>query len=83
MMVDPGALGGSENFMAEATWLARACRQAKPLEPSQPVRLPGEAALARKQRYLAEGVVLEPEILPALNEWALKLSVPLPAPLKA
>lgn len=83
MLVDPGALGGSENFMAEATWLARACRQAKPLEPSQPVRLPGEAALARKQRYLVEGIVLEPEILPALDEWALKLSVPLPAPLKA
>jgi L-lactate dehydrogenase len=83
MMIDPEALGGRENFIEETSWLARACRLAEPLEPDQPVRLPGQAALARKQRYLAEGVVLEPEILPALSEWALRLNVPLPAPLKS
>jgi LDH2 family malate/lactate/ureidoglycolate dehydrogenase len=42
------------------------------------VRLPGERGLALKRRQLAEGVSLHPGILPALEPWARKLSLPVP-----
>jgi hypothetical protein len=45
------------------------------------VRIPGERALALKRRQLAEGVALSPLILPALELWALKLGVAVPAAL--
>jgi L-lactate dehydrogenase len=45
------------------------------------VRLPGEAALARRRRALAEGVALYPSILPGLEPWARKLGAGLPRPL--
>ena len=79
MLIDPGSLGGLENFMAETSWLARACRQAEPLESGRPVRLPGQAALANKKRFLAAGVELDPDIMPALTARAARLAIPMPA----
>jgi L-lactate dehydrogenase len=45
------------------------------------VRLPGEAALARRERQRREGVRLHATTLPGLAPWAEKLGVPLPAAL--
>jgi LDH2 family malate/lactate/ureidoglycolate dehydrogenase len=39
------------------------------------VRLPGERALRLYREQLANGVVLYPEIMPALREWAVTLGV--------
>ncbi len=80
MMINPEYLGGREAFKAEASWLARACRGAEPMAADRPVRLPGQTALANKQRGLQEGVALEPEIMPTLTEWAARLGVAIPAP---
>ena len=81
MMIDPDALGGRQAFVEEATWLAEACRKAEPLDEDHPVRLPGQAALARKHACLLNGLMLEPEIMPALTAWSQKLGVALPEPI--
>lgn len=81
MMMDPAALGGREEFTAESTWIAEACLKADPLDKRNPVRLPGQAALAKKRRYLKNGVELEPGIIEALDEWAATLGVTVPIPI--
>jgi L-lactate dehydrogenase len=80
-VMDPSAFGGSEAFVAEAEWVANKCRTATPIDPTHPVRLPGDAALARKARQLAEGVRLHPSIAPALTALAGKLGLAMPQPL--
>ena len=81
MIVNPDALGGAQQFQEETTWLAEACRKAEPIDSDQPVRLPGQAALAKKRIYLEKGVKLEPGILPSLEEWSEKLAVSMPEPI--
>ena len=81
MLINPDALGGLEMFQQETSWLAGACLSAEPVDKDRPVRLPGQAALALKSAYLEEGLVLEPGILPTLEEWSAKLEIPMPAPI--
>lgn len=78
---DPAAFGGAEAFVRQTGWLAAACRAATPRPGGPPVRLPGEAALARKARALTQGVALYPTILPALAPHAAAFGIPLPPPL--
>lgn len=77
-IIDPAAFGGAAAFRRETGWLAAACRGAAVGPDRPPVRLPGDGALARKRAALADGVVLHPTILPALEPWADKLAIPLP-----
>jgi LDH2 family malate/lactate/ureidoglycolate dehydrogenase len=78
---DPAAFGGADAFLRQTGWLSDACHASPPRDPGRPVRLPGEAALARKARALAEGVALYPSIMPPLVELAKQLGVIPPAPL--
>jgi hypothetical protein len=41
--------------------------------------MPGERALKLREQQLVEGVVLRAEIMPALEPWAKKLGVAMPA----
>ncbi|HXI73707.1 MAG TPA: hypothetical protein VNN22_25475 [Verrucomicrobiae bacterium] len=60
---------------------AQACVET-PVPPGEPpVRLPGQAAPARRAEQLAHGVELHPTILPALIPWAEALKVKLPVSL--
>ena len=81
MIIDPDAFGGREAFMAETSWIAEACLQADPLDKRNPVRLPGQAALARKRHSLKHGLELEPGILPVLEKWSSGLDEPVPIPI--
>jgi L-lactate dehydrogenase len=78
-VIDPSAFGGSGAFTAETQAVAQACRAATPIDPAHKVRMPGEAALARKARQLAEGVQLHEGIAPALEALARKLGLAMPA----
>jgi L-lactate dehydrogenase len=78
-VIDPAAFGGTEAFVAESQAVAAACRAATPIDPARPVRLPGDAALARKARHLADGFLLHPDILAALEALAAKLGLVMPA----
>ncbi|HYM47631.1 MAG TPA: Ldh family oxidoreductase, partial [Burkholderiaceae bacterium] len=59
----------------------QACRNNPPRADVDAVRLPGERGLARRRDQIAHGVALQPDILPALEPWSTKLSVPMPRPL--
>lgn len=78
---DPEAFGGTANFLRQTGWLADACRASPPRDDARPVRLPGQAALARKAAALARGVPLYPTIMPSLCDPAAALGVALPEPI--
>lgn len=74
-VIDPRLFAGKETFVRETTHVADACREIEPRPGVSKVRLPGEAALQRRDRQLAEGVELHPSILPSLKPWAEKFKV--------
>ena len=78
-IINPARFGGSEAFLRETSFLAQACRET-PVPPGKPpVRLPGQAALARCAAQLAGGVELHPTIMPALAPWAETLKIKAPS----
>jgi len=79
-LTDPAAFGGRAAFERQLDHLVAACRASPPRDPSVPVRVPGERALAAKRAQLRDGVALHRSILPALAPWAQRLGVPAPAP---
>lgn len=82
-VVDPSAFGGTDAFKSEMSWLASACRDSPPRPGVDAVRLPGQRALERKRKALAEGVALYPGIVEALTPCAVKFCVTPPQPLAA
>lgn len=77
----PGCFGGAETFRRQTTRLAEICRTTPPRPGVEAVRLPGESGLRRRREQLVHGVELHASILPAIEPWAAKLSVPMPGPL--
>lgn len=75
---DPEAFGGREAFLRQTGWLADACHASPPRPGIEKVRLPGEAAMARKKEALDHGVELYPTVLPSLDAHAARLGVALP-----
>jgi LDH2 family malate/lactate/ureidoglycolate dehydrogenase len=75
MAIKPEAFGPYSAFARQVDWLARACREATPIDKDRPVRLPGEAAFARRRRALAEGVELHSSIILKLDALALDLGI--------
>ena len=78
--IDPAAFGGLNAFARQAEWIAHACRDNPPRPGVDAVRLPGERGLARRRDQVVDGVALQADILPALEPWSTKLSVPMPRP---
>lgn len=78
---DPEAFGGFSDFTRQTGWIADACRDTPPVPGGEPVRLPGERALARKKAALENGLALYPGIMGSLRLHAERLGVSLPAPL--
>lgn len=77
-VIDPAAFGGLEAFTRQTGWLAKACHSSSARPGCDPVRVPGEHALAKKRAALAHGVVLHPGILDGLRPAAEKLGVAMP-----
>ena len=75
---DPEAFGGGSAFTRQMQAVADACHASPPRPGMPPVRLPGEGGLARRKDQLANGVALNPAILPALTPWAEKFGVTTP-----
>ena len=80
-MINPKSFGGREAFVRETSFLVRSCLDTPSPEGKPPVRLPGQAALARRAEQLAHGVELHPTIMPALRTCAEAFRVSLPAAL--
>ncbi len=77
LVLDPAKFGGTEAFMAEGAWMAEAVR-GNPPRPGMAPRLPGDAAMARRAKALAEGVELHPAIPPMLERLAGRYGLKLP-----
>lgn len=77
-LIDPARFGGTEALVRETSFLAHACRQTAVPPGAPPVRLPGQAALARRRDQLAHGVTLRADVLPALRPWAERHGLSLP-----
>ena len=69
-ILDPDAFAGADAFRRQTGWLADACRSAAPRPGVERVRLPGEAAMTRRRRALADGVELYPGIMDRLRSAA-------------
>ncbi|WP_137176704.1 Ldh family oxidoreductase [Roseomonas sp. AR75] len=78
LVLDPAKFGGAERFLAESGWMARAVHGNPPRPGFDAARLPGDGAMARKAKALAEGVALHPSIPPALEKLAARYGVALP-----
>ena len=74
-VLNPALFGGTENFLCQTTWVANACRATPPRPGVERVRLPGEAALRRRESQLENGIELYPSIMPALAKWGTRLGV--------
>ena len=79
--MDPELYEGAQSFLRQTTFVAETCRSNPPAPGIESVRLPGDAALARKAHALRHGVQLYPGIWDALGPWAAKLRVTPPEPL--
>lgn len=80
-VIDPDAFAGKEAFLDEMQALADATRASRPIDPSRPVRAPGDAAWARAARQRREGVLIGPDIKAGLAGWARQLGMAFPPPL--
>ncbi|MGI9500260.1 MAG: Ldh family oxidoreductase [Geminicoccaceae bacterium] len=78
---DPEAFGGLGGFARQTGWIAESCRTNPPIPGGEPVRLPGERALARRREALANGLAMHPGIMDGLLPRAEELGVTPPAPL--
>ncbi len=77
-IIDPEAFGGRAAFARQMQWIANACRDNPPAAGGPPVRMPGDNGLRKRRDQLEHGVMLNPEILPALEAWAARLGVAVP-----
>lgn len=64
---DLDAFGGKAAFLRQMDHIAERCRANTPIDASKPVRLPGQAGLARRAAQRHEGVRLHPSIATALE----------------
>jgi LDH2 family malate/lactate/ureidoglycolate dehydrogenase len=72
---DPALFGGADAFTRQTGFIADLCRASPPLDPAQPVRLPGEAALRGLRDAEAHGLALHPGILESLADAAARYGV--------
>lgn len=79
-VIDPAAFAGSGDFVRQMDEVARQCHASRPANPARPVRLPGEKGFGLADEQKEQGVVLHAGILDALQPWAGKLGVAMPAP---
>jgi L-lactate dehydrogenase len=78
LVFDPAAFGSLPDFLRQADFIAKACRAATPVAPESPVRLPGQAGLAKKRKALKDGVPVSARILGGLEGLSSKFNLSLP-----
>lgn len=79
-LIDPGAFAGHDAFVRQTGGLVDICHATPVASGAPAVRLPGEGALSRRASQLRDGVTIFSTILPALEPWAARYGVSMPAP---
>lgn len=80
-LMNPSQFSGLDAFKTETGILAQACRSAKVPEGKDPVHLPGELALRRREDQITNGVSIDDPIIDGLRPWATELEQEIPEPL--
>jgi L-lactate dehydrogenase len=78
-VLDPEHFAGDDAFGAQMDHLADACRSNPPIDPSMPVRMPGDAAARGIEEAKQSGVRYEAQTWSALTQLAREKGVALPA----
>ncbi|MGP9638770.1 Ldh family oxidoreductase [Halomonas sp. AOP42-A1-14] len=68
MVIDPTLFAGKSTFLDETDHLVSACLDSAAIDPKRPVRMPGQAGLARKEAYLEQGIPLPSDVLTELKK---------------
>jgi L-lactate dehydrogenase len=77
-LYDPDAFGGRAAFDTQMDWVADACRNNPQRVPGEPVRMPGDRAIARREAQLTHGVRLHPAIVAPLKACGARYDVAFP-----
>jgi LDH2 family malate/lactate/ureidoglycolate dehydrogenase len=80
LAVEPGFFGPSERFSDAVARLAGQVHATAPLDPSAPVRLPGERTAAERRRRLEQGIPTDPALWRHMQERLDELEISTPAP---
>ncbi len=78
-LLDPGSFAGREAFLLQMDFLAGRCHDNAPIDPANPVRMPGEMAQRRIKEAEMSGIDVPPKVLAALTSAAERYGVVLPA----
>ncbi|MFB0934549.1 MAG: Ldh family oxidoreductase [Propionivibrio sp.] len=80
-LLDPAAFAGREAFLRQMDFLTERCHANAPIDPADPVRMPGEMAQRRIREAKASGIDVPPKVLAALATLAERYGVALPSAL--
>ncbi|AJY50788.1 Ldh family oxidoreductase [Halomonas sp. KO116] len=68
MVINPTLFSGQSAFLDETDHLIEACLSSKPVNPQYPVRMPGQAGLSRRDKYLEQGIPLPNDVVTELQK---------------
>lgn len=77
-VLDPEAFAGRSAFLQQMDFLTDRCHANAPVDPDNPVRMPGEMAQRRFRTAQEEGLELKPAVLEALDRVAKRYDLVLP-----
>jgi LDH2 family malate/lactate/ureidoglycolate dehydrogenase len=77
-VMSPELFAGGEVFSEQMDYLSDQCRSNKPINPAQPVRVPGDAAAKSIAEAQKSGIGYDAATWVGLCEWAAKLGVDTP-----
>jgi LDH2 family malate/lactate/ureidoglycolate dehydrogenase len=77
-VMDPDFFAGREAFERQTAFFGNACRANSPINPTRPVRLPGDAAADSQRKAAQEGLAYQEAAWAGLVEAAGRLNVALP-----
>jgi L-lactate dehydrogenase len=81
-VMSPRLFAGADAFSEQMDYLSDRCRGNKPINPAQPVRVPGDAAAKSIAEAKKKGISYEATTWAVMCEWADKLGVCVPVDAK-
>ncbi len=77
-LIDPDAFAGREAFLRQMDYLTGRCHANAPIDPTNPVRMPGEMAQRRIAEAQRAGLDLAPKVFDALTAAATRHGIAMP-----
>lgn len=74
-VIDPDMFGGKDAFTEQMDFLSDACRSNRPIDVSQPVRMPGDQAARGLAESQVHGIRYDEITWGSITDWATRLNV--------